>query len=760
MKQIWKYTTALIIVAFTIVGLIAPSGYSVWAADADRESESFSNKQAIPSIEEQIRSFAKSINQKNADDTAAKALAKHGLSGGGKKLSVGKSHALTATLWNSELLQVVLIESCAPTIETMQNLKLKELNYVHGYVVWGVWEGSWGKTNYEVRQYSSNQYTMPNIEYEIVSGLMHSSKANAYDKSLEWMVSHAFITLTFRLVQVTDNEMTYQVTCEVEDRFDFDTSQGSGFGNLISGLAALFFREFDWESKVDFQLKVPNACSHSGDFTSKVTKPTCAVKGYTTHTCSLCGYSYKDTYTAKTDHKFSAWQQTTAPTCIENGVEARNCLECGLTENRAINELGHHHVPVVIEPTCTQKGFTTYSCVCGDSYVTDFVTEKGHLVGEWMETKASTCTEKGIEIRKCANCNYSETRMLAILEHSMSDWNETRVPTCTEKGSETRNCANCDYSESREVETNGHDYNEIVTHPTCTDQGYTTHICKVCGEIYKDSYVNATGHIEKVLAVVQPTCTESGLTEGKQCSVCGEILVKQETVSALGHNYTSSVTPPTCTEKGYIEYTCHCGDSYRDSYVEMIEHSWNEGIITSEPTYEAEGERTYTCEACGSKKTETIEKRTKLNEIQLSDNNVKVEVPKDSNAILDSNTILSVEKMENEPSKEMLEKLEKTIGKKSEILAMYDISLILNHASIQPGGKVAVTLPMPKKGAEYENIQVVFVDDNGNKVSEVRNDDWLKTYGLFQEVYKKEEDKDANSEAKALLSELGMPFKK
>ena len=48
--------------------------------------------------------------------------------------------------------------------------------------------------------------------------------------------------------------------------------------------------------------------------------------------------------------------------------------------------------------------------------------------------------------------------------------------------------------------------------------------------------------------------------------------------------------------------------------------------------------------------------------------------------------------------------------------------------------------------------KVLIVDDNGNKVSEVKNDEWLKTYGLFQEVYKKQEDKDANAEAKAMLN--------
>lgn len=50
--------------------------------------------------------------------------------------------------------------------------------------------------------------------------------------------------------------------------------------------------------------------------------------------------------------------------------------------------------------------------------------------------------------------------------------------------------------------------------------------------------------------------------------------------------------------------------------------------------------------------------------------------------------------------------------------------------------------------------KVLIVDENGNKVSEVKNEEWHKAYGLFQDVYKQQEGKDSNAEAKAMLKDI------
>ena len=161
---------------------------------------------------------------------------------------------------------------------------------------------------------------------------------------------------------------------------------------------------------------------------------------------------------------------------------------------RCIRETAHEHsyTAVVTAPTCTEKGYTTHTCSCGDSYVDTYTDALGHAWDGGTVTKQPTATETGIKTFTCTRCGETKTEVIPALSHE-------------------------------------HSYKAVVTDPTCTAKGYTTHTC-ACGDSYVDTYVDALGHAwDGGTVTKQPTATETGI-KTFTCTRCSA--TKTETIPA------------------------------------------------------------------------------------------------------------------------------------------------------------------------------------------------------------------------------------
>ena len=269
-------------------------------------------------------------------------------------------------------------------------------------------------------------------------------------------------------------------------------------------------------------------------------------------------------------------------TCTQDGLtEGSHCDICGdvLVPQEEVSAPGHDYEGVMTTaPTCTEKGYTTYTCVvCNDTYVTDYVDATGHSYTEEI-TKVPTHTEAGEKTFTCA-CGDTYTEEIAVISDHAYIAAETTAPTCTETGVMTYTCA-CGDTYTEEIAANGHALTVVKAKaPTCTVAGYEAYeFCSAC-DYTTYAEVAATGHTYDAV-VTAPTCTADGYTT--YTCACGDTYT-DDVVAATGHDYDAVVTAPICTADGYTTYTCECGNSYVGNYVDAVGHT-EEIIPAVDPT--------------------------------------------------------------------------------------------------------------------------------------------------------------------------------
>ena len=342
----------------------------------------------------------------------------------------------------------------------------------------------------------------------------------------------------------SDEEVTASDTRKVESRTMYRYVTGElGDHNYVDGACTV----------------CGGACSHS--YSSVVTAPTCTGAGFTTHTCTLCGYSYTNNIVSAR-HSYSA--HVTAPTCIDAGFTTYTCTECGDSYiSDTVAALGHSYSSKTTAATCTTAGKTTYTCGnCGDSY-SEPIAALGHNYK--ATTTNPTCTASGKTTYTCGNCGGSYSETIAALGHSYSS--KTTAATCTADGKTVYTCGNCGDSYSETIAALGHSYSSKTTAATCTVDGKTVYTCGNCGDSYEE-VIPATGH-----SYVGGTCQSCGEAEPSTVvkptmTVTGTSLSFEDEI--FYNIYYTVDDASSVVEMGLVTFTEKLADGTHENAVDII----------------------------------------------------------------------------------------------------------------------------------------------------------------------------------------------
>ena len=599
------------------------------------------NQQDIQSISEQVDTFIKSTYQSDADDAAALQLATHGITGGGKKLTLDKNSSIAALVLNSKLFSEFMHESIEVGISIMNGLDLHTLFMENG-VSWN----SKGQDNYYGVCAYTDDMRIENSD-KVYNENTYISEKNSYDESLEWICGFLMNHIYFTKKSVSDDEVVYNIKFDIYDSFDFTgADNGSISKDVASMLGSILFREFDWIINIELDITISNNCLHQGNQYDFIYDPSCDTY-YSNRDGQINNIATLEVY-------FDArYYELARPVMLMHNQPW--VIEYTTTQNRRVT---FHETDRLVSyyPYYTQNrvetlfaleknGETLYYGIRHRDY---FVPNASHTYLVRLENRIEgtdnmiyvsmydqTDHIQVVESQRMDNCYkgssltlvseednslngqdfrirllgntsyifYNDGFSLKVNEGNESHFNTiTMKPTCTTNGYTLYTCDMCGYSYKSDI-TNKleHSYSEwkIITEPTCTSDGLKRQTCSVC-KTNNEQVIDKLGHNEVIDQAVKSTCTLTGLSAGSHCDRCNEVLVKQNTVPALGHYViTQNVVEPTCSSSGLSEgsYCGRCNEVLvKQETLEQLEHSYTSEVV--EPTCTSYGYTHHTCDMC------------------------------------------------------------------------------------------------------------------------------------------------------------------
>ena len=260
---------------------------------------------------------------------------------------------------------------------------------------------------------------------------------------------------------------------------------------------------------------------------------------------------------------------TVQPTHTSEGTKVYTCTVCGAQKSETLPASAEHIFDqqntdakyLKAAATCTSPAEYYYSCICGQIGTETFYSgeAKGHTFSDQWNCDENNHWHP-------ATCEHTDEKG-SFGPHRWDDGMITKNAGHNVDGEKVYTCVDCGYKKTEVIPGQPHDYNQRVVDAkylksaaTCTTPATYYYSC-VCGAVGTETF-----------------------TDGE----------------AKGHTFSDQWS------YNEIQHWRAATCEHKDEKIQVGDHIWNPGVITTQPTATTKGVKTYTCSVCGATKTEEV----------------------------------------------------------------------------------------------------------------------------------------------------------